>query len=251
VFSIFLSLLMGLVVGGTFRLTGLVHSVAGAITPGVIATLITAVFLLRRVGNLINPLVEEAQRHLQGGRRELALKALRSGMRLAPWHPLIAPQLRTQIGVLLYAGGDLDGAIPELARGSKRPWEGRAFLGCAYFRKKMDDSLMVKAFETATKVAPKEGIAWTLYAYCLAARGKKDAAVAVLKRGLAANPGDGRIEANIELTETGKKLKVAPYGNTWAAFGLDGSQPVPANVPKAMRGFAQRPGFRQKPQRKR
>jgi len=43
-------------------------------------------------------------------------------------------------------------------------------------------------------------------------------------------------------------MKVAPYGDRWPRFGLDGSKP---GVPKQMRGFAQRPGFRQRPQRKR
>ena len=54
-----------------------------------------------------------------------------------------------------------------------------------------------------------------------------------------------------ELVEGGKKMKVAPYGERWAGFGLDGSTP---NVPKGMKGYTQRPGFRpgfrQKPVRR-
>jgi hypothetical protein len=41
--------------------------------------------------------------------------------------------------------------------------------------------------------------------------------------------------------QQGKKMKVAPYGERWAGFGLDGSTP---NVPKGMKGYTQRPGFR-------
>jgi tetratricopeptide (TPR) repeat protein len=202
---------------------------------------------MRRVGKMINPVVEEAQRHMQGGRRELALQSLRNGLRFSRWHPLLAPQLRTQIGLLLYDQGDTDGALAELKQGSSRPWESRGFLGCAYFKKR-DDAGMVKAFEKAVKVGQKDDLSWTLYAWCLLSREKKTEAVAVLKRAIAKLPANERLKNNLELVEEGKKMKVAPYGDRWARFGLDGSKP---GVPKAMRGFAQRPGFRQRPQRKR
>ena len=245
--SIVVAILSGVVVGGLFRVTGLSHSVAGAITPGVIAMIVAVIFLMRRVGGMINPVVEEAQRHLQGGRRELALKSLRDGLRFERWHPLLAPQLRTQIGLLLYDQGDIDGAVAELSRASKRPWESPAFLGCAYFKKR-DEAGMVKAFEKAVKVGEKDDLSWTVYAWCLVSRDKKAEAVAVLKRALEKLPANERLKNNLELVEEGKKMKVAPYGDRWARFGLDGSKP---GVPKQMRGFAQRPGFRQRPQRKR
>jgi tetratricopeptide (TPR) repeat protein len=244
--TIVLALLSGAVVGAVFRLANLVHTFGGAITPAVIATLVTAVLLLRRVGQKINPLVEEAQRHLQGGRRELALKSLRAGLAFKTWHPLIEGQLRTQIGVLLYATGDLDGAIAELSRASKRPWEGMAFLGCAHFKKRNEGD-MVKAFNAAVRSGAKDSLSFTVYAWCLLSRGKKDEAIAILKKGLEKLPADQRLQNNLELAQSGKKLKVAPYGERWATFSLDGSVP---GVPKNMRGFAQRPGFRQKPQRR-
>ncbi|MDB4968813.1 MAG: hypothetical protein JWN44_4502 [Myxococcales bacterium] len=245
--SIVVAILSGVVVGGLFRLTGVTHSIAGAITPGVIATIIAAIVLMRRIGKMINPVVEEAQRHLQGGRRELALKALREGLRFRMWHPLLASQLRTQIGLLLYDQGDIDGALEELKHASSRPWESPAFLGCAYFKKK-DEEQMKSAFEKAVKVGEKDDLSWTVYAWCLASREKKAEAVAVLKRAVEKIPGSERLKNNLELVEGGKKMKVAVYGDRWARFGLDGSKP---GVPKQMRGFAQRPGFRQKPQRKR
>ena len=94
----------------------------------------------------------------------------------------------------------------------------------------------------------KDDLAWTVYAWCLQARDKKAEAVAVLKRAVEKLPANERLKNNLELVEGGKKMKVAPYGDRWARFGLDGSKP---GVPKQMRGFAQRPGFRQHPQRKR
>jgi tetratricopeptide (TPR) repeat protein len=246
VLSIVVAVLAGAAFGALFRLTHLVHTIPGAITPGIIGMLVVAVLLFRRIGKLVNPFVEEAQRHMQGGRRELALKSLRDALRWERWHPLVAPQLRTQIGLLLYDAGDVDGAISELQRASSRPWESPAFLGCAHYKKKNDEA-MIKAFDKAIKVGDKDGLAYTVYAWCLLARNKKTEAVAVLKKGIEKLPSDERLKGNLELVEGGKKLKVAPYGDRWARFGLDGSKP---GVPKAMRGFAQRPGFRQRPTRR-
>src|SRR5439155_18933763 len=115
-----------------------------------------------------------------------------------------------------------------------------------YFKRR-EEGKMVKAFETAVSVGDKEPLAWTLYAWCMAARGEKDAAVKIFERALKKNPGDGRLEANLELAKEGKKLKVAPYGDKWSRFRLDNDGPP---VPKAARGFAVRPGFRQRPQRR-
>jgi tetratricopeptide (TPR) repeat protein len=246
VLSIVVAVLAGVAFGALFRLTHLVHSIPGAITPGIIGMIAVAVFLFRRVGKMVNPVVEEAQRHMQGGRRELALKSLRDALRFERWHPLLAPQLRTQIGLLLYTQNDLDGALTELKRGASRPWESPAFLGCTYFKKR-DDEKMTKAFNKAVRIGDKDGLSWTVYAWCLAARGKKTEAVAVLKKAIVKLPSDERLKGNLELVEAGKKMKVAPYGERWARFALDGSTP---GVPKAMRGFAQRPGFRQRPTRR-
>ncbi len=192
------------------------------------------------------PVVDEAQRHLQGGRRELGLKSLRAGLRWKSWHPLLESQLRTQIGALLYDSGDLDGALVELKHASKRPWESRAFLACAHF-KKHNENEMKRAFEDAVKVGEKDGLAWSMYAWCLVACGKKAEATEVLERASKKLPKDERIQNNLELVKEGKKLKVAPYGDRWARFGLEGGAP---GLPKAARGFAQRPGFRQRPQKR-
>jgi tetratricopeptide (TPR) repeat protein len=227
-------------------LTHLVHTTAGAITPAVIATLVAAVLIMRSVGKKITPAVEEAQRHLKAGRRELALASLRGGLKQRLWHPLLEGQLRAQIGALQYASGELDQAIFELKRAAPRPWESRAYLGCALFKKR-DEAGMKQAFERAVKVGKGDGLSWTLYAWCLAARGKKDEAAAVLERAIKQLPADQRLKTNLELVQGGKKMKVAPYGDRWASFALDGSVP---GVPKAARGFAQRPGFRQKPIRR-
>src|SRR5688572_22470177 len=100
--TLILSLAAGLVVGGALRATDLVHSALAATLPGILVAVVAAIFLFRRVAARITPIIEEAQRHLQGGRRDMGLQTLRSGLRWSRWHPLLEPQLRTQIGALLY-----------------------------------------------------------------------------------------------------------------------------------------------------
>jgi tetratricopeptide (TPR) repeat protein len=250
VLTILTSILLGLTVGAVFRLSHLVHTLPGAITPAVVAAVAAAILIMRRVGKQVQPVVEEAQRHLQGGRRELALKSLKQALGFRLWHPLLAGQIHAQVGALHYASAEYDEAIAELKHASMRPWEAKAFLGCAYFKKHNEEGLK-KAFEIAVRVGKKESLAWTVYAWCMVARGKKDEAAEILGRGLKELPADQRLQTNLELVQQGKKLKVAPYGEKWAAFGLDGSTP---GVPKGMKGFAQRPGFRpgfrQKPARR-
>jgi tetratricopeptide (TPR) repeat protein len=249
VLTIITSLLFGVAVGAVFRLS-LVHSMAAAIAPAIIASVAAAILIMRRIGKQVQPLVEEAQRHLQANRRELALKSLKEALGFRAWHPLLAGQVYAQIGALHYAGGNYDEAINALEHASMRPWEAKAFLGCAYFKKHNEEGLK-KAFEIAVRVGKKESLAWTVYAWCMVARGKKDEAAKILERGLKESPTDERLQKNLELVKEGKKLKVAPYGERWAGFGLDGSTP---GVPKGMKGFAQRPGFRpgfrQKPMRR-
>jgi tetratricopeptide (TPR) repeat protein len=250
VFTLIISLLAGVAVSLLVGFTHLVHSLAGTILPGVAVAIAAAIFLFRRVSRLTMPAVEEAQRHLSAGRRELGMQRLRDTLQLGRWHPLLAGQIHAQMGALLYDSGDLDGAISDLSRASKRPWESRAFLACAYFKKK-EEAAMKRAFEDAIKVGDKDSLSFTLYAWCMNARGEKQEAIAILKRGIEKMPADQRLKGNVELLEEGKKLKVAPYGDRWARFQLDGSiAGVPRHIPKAMRGFAQRPGFRQRGKKK-
>jgi tetratricopeptide (TPR) repeat protein len=238
-------LLAALLVSGLLSATRLL-SPAGSILPGALVFVGVVLLLLRRTSQRIEPLVKEAEKHIAGGRAELALQTLDRGLHWGRWHPLIPAQLRSMIGTLQFDLGRLEEAEENLARAIRWPWITKALLGVVYFKRR-EEPKMIKAFETAVKVGKKEPLAWTLYAYCMLARGKKDETVKILERALKENPGDGRLEANLELAKTGKKLKTAPYGDKWTRFRLDGEGPP---LPKAARGFAVRPGFRQRARRR-
>ena len=254
-YTLLISLASALLVAVTFKLT-FVHSYWGVVPPALMAFLGVAILLLRRASTQIEPVMKAVEKHMLGGRRELALKALRDAMPMGLWNPLLPGQLRVQTGALEYVAGNLENAEEELSRASRWPWMSRAYLGCVYFKRR-NEAGMKKAFETAVSVGDKEGVAWSMYAWCLVAQGKKAEAVSVLERGLKKLPGDHRLEANLELAKEGKKLKMAPYGDAWTRFALEGGQPMPTvgpqgkEIPKYARGYNPRPGFRQKPKGKR
>jgi tetratricopeptide (TPR) repeat protein len=243
-----LALLAAILTSVLLQAIHLVRSTSGTILPAVAVLITVLILLLRRTSQRVEPLVKEAEKHVIGGRVELGIKTLEGGLRWGRWHPLVPGQLRSMIGTLYFDTGKLDLAEENLKKAVRWPWNTKALLGVVLFRKR-DEPGMIKAFETAVSVGKKEGLAWTLYAHCLLARERKDDAVKVLERALKAIPGDGRLEANLELAKEGKKLKTAPYGDKWSRFRLDGDGGAPV-LPKAARGFAVRPGFRQKPQRK-
>ena len=241
-----LALVAAVLVSVLMQAIHLVRSTTGTLLPA-IAVFVTAVLLLlRRTSRLVEPLVKEAEKHVMGGRVDMGIRTLEGGLRWGLWHPLVPGQLRSMIGTLYFDTGKLDLAEENLSRAVRWPWNTKALLGVVHFKKR-NQAGMVKAFETAVGVGKKEGLAWTLYAHCQLSCGNKDAAVAILERALKENKGDGRLEANLELAKEGKKLKTAPYGDKWSRFRLDGDAPV---LPKAARGFAVRPGFRQKPQKR-
>lgn len=253
-YTIVIAALSGLVAGeASYLLLGalLKHAKAWeAVLIGLTVAIVGAVLLLRRAGAQLDPLMKTVEKHITGGRRELALKALRDGMVLGKWNPLLPAQLRVQIGIMEYVAGNLDVAEEELGKASRYPWLSRAYLGCVHFKRRNEEA-MKKAFEDAIKVGEKEGVAYTLYAHCLLAQNKKAEAVEVLERGLKKLPGDHRLENNLELAKEGKKLKTAPYGEDFGRFLLEGPPTMSnPNLPKGMRGFAVRPGFRQRPQRR-
>jgi tetratricopeptide (TPR) repeat protein len=211
--------------------------------------LITLALLFRRGSKGLEPIMKEVEKHLSGGRRELAVKTLEQGFALKKWNPLLPAQLHGQLGVLHYTFGELDEARDELSKAGRLPWTSPAYLGCVYF-KQGDEKAMRTAFDKALSFGGKETILYTLYAYCLRKLGRTKDAIDVLEKGVKKtaskkSPPDPRLMKNLELLKEGKKMKPQIYGDKWAQFSIDGTpSQVAASLPRHMRGFAQRPGFR-------
>ncbi len=223
-YNLLLSLAAGLAVGLAIRL-GTSFGWTGAVVPAFIAAAAAYLALARRSWKQLEALFEETQRELQAQKLERALQVLERGFALAPWQFLVASQLHSQIGVLLYVRKEFDKALPHLEKSFSRHWVARAMLGVQRWRRK-DVAGMEKVFEDAVKANKKEGLVWCVYAWLLDKEGRHDEAVKVLGRGAAANPSDEKLKSALQALQNDKKLKLGKlYGEQWYQFHLEAVPP--------------------------
>ncbi len=180
-----------------------------------------AFFLLnRRVSTRVQDLMATVQKDLQAGRVEKAMELLRTGFALAPWQFMLGAQLHGALGVLLYARKEFDEALPHLKRSFFRDWQAQATLGALYFQRK-DYAAMTAAFEQAVKAGKKEGMAWSIYAYCWQKAGDQAKAQQILARAVEKNPSDERLKTNLSNVQNNKKIKMKSYEPAWYQFHLE------------------------------
>jgi tetratricopeptide (TPR) repeat protein len=230
--SLAAGLLTGLIVAVTTRL-----GAVAAILPATIVAVGLYVVLVRRSWKQLEVIFDGVQRELQAQRADKALQLLQGGFRLAPWQFLVASQLHSNIGILLFVKGDNDAALPHLEKSFSRNWMARAMLAVAKYRAR-DLPAAIRVFEEAVKANKKDGMLWQVYAWVLEKEGRHDEAVAVLGRALAANANDEKIKTSLQLLQNGKKLKLGKlYAEQWFQFRLEA-------VPQAMMMPNYRPGRR-------
>ena len=237
VFGIALSLAVGLALGG--GLYGF-HWVplSGFIVWGLAASIVSFILIGRRASKRLEPLMVEAQKHVQAGRIDRAVEVLEQGFAVAKWHPMMPGQLEAQLGMLLYIAGRED-AVPHLEAATRLAWTAKAMLG-AYHFKKRDEVKMRAAFEQSLRSGRKVALAYMVYAYCLRELGKKDEAAAVLGRGIKnLKKPDPRLGSNLERLKEGKPFKTNLYGEQWLQFRLDKNmQSGKVMSPKGQRGIS-------------
>jgi hypothetical protein len=105
VVGILFSLLVGAAAGLAFYLPGSHHAISGLVVWGLAGALSSFILIGRRASKRVEPLMQEAQKHIQAARIEKAVETLTRGFAFAKWHPLLPSQLHAQIGILLYVAG--------------------------------------------------------------------------------------------------------------------------------------------------
>jgi tetratricopeptide (TPR) repeat protein len=116
-------------------------------------------------------------------------------------------------------------------------------LGALYYMNE-DYEKMTKAFEDALPYNKKDGMLWSIYAWCLEKSGQREKALDAIGRGLAESPSDEKMKANQLALQNKERMRMKAYGQEWYAFHLE---PPPTDiVPAHMRGQLQqaRPGYR-------
>lgn len=193
------------------------------------------ILLMRLTMKKLTALMETAQRDLQAGRTEKAVKVLESGFKYAPWQFYIKGQISAQIGMILYLKRDFGPAFEYLQKGFVRQWVAMGMLGVCYMKRNKPGK-MTETFDKATAASKKEPLIWNLYAFCLEKVGEKDKAMSVLEKGIKKTGGDERLQANLEALREGKKMKMKGYGDMWYQFHLEKQGAVIKQQTKAVQG---------------
>jgi Flp pilus assembly protein TadD len=174
----------------------------------------------------MNSLNERAQKEMSAQRVDRAIEVLRSGFPMARRQFLVGPVLHANVGSILYMKQDFEAARPHLEQGYARNYMAKAMLACYHFKQK-DLPHMREAFELAVKHGKKDGLTWSVYAYCLEKLGERDEAMKVLSRAVEANPSDERLKSNLLALQNRKRMKMRAYGVQFYQFHLE---PLPPEM---------------------
>ena len=204
----------------------------------IVASLVvfTAVYvlLMRYVMKKVSTLMETAQRDIQAGRTEKAIKTLQSGFKYSNWQFYIKGQINAQIGMILYLKRDFAEAFDYLQKSFVRHWVAMGMLAICYMKRNKTGK-MIETFDKAVTVTKKEPLLWNLYAFCLEKVGEKEKAVSVLEKGLK-KIADERLQANLDALKEGRKMKMKAYGDLWYQFHLEKPGAIIKQQTKAIQG---------------
>jgi predicted Zn-dependent protease len=219
-YNLLISIAAGVAVSLALAL-GTELGLVAAIFPGVLATAIAYFVLMRRTWKKLEAYFEAMQKEVAAQKLDKAIQTLQGGFVLAPWQFLVASQLHSNIGILHYLKRDRDAARPHLEKSFSKNWVARGMLGATrYLAKDLDGA--TKVLEDAVKANKKESVLWALYAWILEEENRHEQAIAVLGRGVAANPSDEKIKTALQALQNGKKLKLGKlWAEQWFQFLLE------------------------------
>lgn len=280
-YTLYLSLGVGLFVALVPLVFGV--GIGWTFLPGMIVGVLAFVWTNRRVAKRVEAVTQAADAEmaaLQGlaqrpgkntaaamaNRFDRAVEVLKRGFMFEKWQIGVSTMLNARIGTLLFTkwlvmqqvpdakskGSGLADAIPYLEKarlkGRKAQllqalWPAWAMLAVAYYKGRKDLDGAVRVLEDAVKVAKKQGMLWSLYAWILWKEERLDDAIAVLARGKEAAADDKNLGENLTALQNRKKMNMRGYGEQWYQFGLErpkmaGMQPQMGHP--RMRGGARR-----------
>lgn len=191
-------------------------------------------FLARRTGKQVEVIARAAMTHLQEGRMAAARDTLRSALPLGKWQFLVEAQIHGQIGAIDYLEGcsllmqrQVSASKPKFAEARlslekswSRDWRSRALLACVHHRAgEVEEAVTV--LKAAESSGAKESIFWAVYAYILNEAKRRDEALQVLGRGLAALPKQPNLVAVQEAMSNRKRPDFKIFGEPWYQFFPD------------------------------
>ena len=238
-YTILISLAVGVVAGVIWTLLGLWKTWAFGIVLGLTVFVVCFILVSRRVGKKIQPVFEQAQKQIQAGKMQLGLKTLEDLLPMSRWQIMLKGQINAQIGCLAFTMGDEAKAFDYLSKSSARVAEARLFLASIHYRRKRFAEAR-ETLETAIRYNKKQVLLYNVYAYLLNKEGKRDEAVAQLLRCLKVEKDNESTKDNLLRLQNNKKMNMKRFGMSW--YGLQ-FEKLPASM-RQPQGMS-RSGFRQ------
>jgi len=191
-------------------------------------------YLARRTGKQVETIAKAAMAHMQEGRMAAARDTLRSALPLGKWQVLVESQLYGQIGAIDYLEAcslvmqrQVTASKPKfteakvsLLKSWSRDWRSRTMLAVVYHRENNTDEA-VKVLKAAQSSGSGESIFWAVYVYVLNEAKRRDEALQVVARGLAALPKQASLLALQDALSNRRRPEFKSFGEPWYQFFPD------------------------------
>ncbi len=218
--------------------------VAG-IVPALLALIGVYIYLARRTGKQVEAIFLRAMASLQAGDVDTGRAAFLEALPLGKWQFLVAEQVHGQIGQLIYqqACGNLiehkytrdaakkalgeeklREALAELALAWSRDWRSQMVRALCLHRLNRFDELL-PVMDKAEGGGASEPLYWGMWAWMLNDQKKRDEALQIVGRGLAANAGSKSLLAVQEAFTNKRRPDMTVFGEQWYAL-------MPDEIPK-------------------
>lgn len=178
------------------------------------------IWLGRKIQEQLEKIFARAGEMLKKQHFDAAIEVMKEGYKLGPRQFLVKGSIDGQIGVVQYLRKKNEEAEPLLQSASMQHYVAKAMLGILQW-KRGEKKKAKQTFELALKSGKKESLLYGVFAYVLNEMKERDAAIAVLNRGLKICKGDERLLSNRSLLQNGKAMKMKVYGEQWYQFMLE------------------------------
>jgi len=218
-FTLLISLLSAAL---TFGLVTYLFSWLAALLPALIVFGVVFFLISRNIQKQVEGPLMGMQKLLQQKQFNKSVEILLSiSNRWHRWQFFLQSIIYGQIGSIYYLQQDWENAKKYLQKGFIRHWNVQAMLALIYYRnkqyKKMDE-----VFKAACKYNKKQGLLWTLWAFCHQRMGDSQRALNILLEAKGhLKDSDPYLNANLLSLQNEKKLKMRPYGEQWYQFLLE------------------------------
>lgn len=240
-YTALVSLLIGAVAGGVWTALDLWKGWAMGIVLFVLVFFLSFFIISRILSKRLEPRFLAAQKQIQAGATNAAVKSLEAMLPMARWQIMLKGQIYAQMGCLQYTLGDDKEALKSLQQAARRSPEAQLFLAALHYRYKALDKAR-KALDDCIAFNKKQVLPYNVLAWILLKEGDRKEATEVLLRCEKVDKDSEATKDNLNRVQNGKKLNMKRFGMSWYALKLE-------NPPASMRQQppgAPRRGFRQK-----